>query len=363
MLETPRRWNSSRLLRVHGPFVRQGVYTGHSPDLSDDGSPTFKQNAFTQSTLQRINDNFKGSVPIYIGTHNYSGAHREPVGRSFKIGISDMKDEDSHEGLVWDEDAQRKITEEGYDSVSPEFEISYDPQGNIVDAELTGIVYVKNPAIGGTSNEAIPMCFSQGPSEYVMPDNPSNPAQPPANDPKPPAAPNVPPAQPPAQPPAPPVEPPKAPQQPSAPPVEPPKAPEVHAERKIQYVVDPALVAKVAELESTVKKYEQSIPGIIAQNDAMKTQQLSEIANDLKQFGIEAPESLVDGLPIDSKIKALSQFKERLVKTAPMVKGPDNLKAQIARAEQDKAVFAQALNEIGLTEESYNRVMNGGKIV
>jgi hypothetical protein len=368
MTVTPRRWNSSKILRVGGTFARQGVYTGHSPDLSPDGSPTFKTSTFTSNILQRINDNFKGSVPIYVGNHGYGNAKRPQVGRSFKVGLSETKDEISHEGYVWDEDGQKKIAEEGYDKVSPEFDMKFDSQGNIEDVELTGIVYVKNPAISGTSNQAVAMCFSQGPSEFIMTgeQNPQNPppAQPPAN--------NAPPAQPPAQPPAdppvlPPAKPPVTQEKPQAPPVEPPVPPAAPAnsevQKKIQYVLDPTLVSKLKDVEEKLAKYESVIPGIVAQNEAIKVQQLGDIASDLKQLGVDSPEALVEGFSTDNKIKALTQFKERLVKAAPMIKGPNDLQTRLTRAEQDKAMFTQALTEIGLSDEIYTRVMNGGKII
>ena len=94
----------------------------------------------------------------------------------------------------------------------------------------------------------------------------------------------------------------------------------------------------------------------------MKTQQIGSIANELKALGIDSPESLVEGLPIDGKIKALSQLKERLVKLAPMTKAPENMHTTASRAEQDKAMFNQVLFELGIDNDSYNRVMNGGKL-
>jgi hypothetical protein len=313
-------------------------------------------NAFTSSVLQKIVENFHGEVPIYID-HPIKGVDREEVGKSFKIGINDTKDDVAHEGFVWDPAGQRKITEEGYNKVSPEFDISYDTQGNIVNAALTGIVYVRNPAIGGTEAQTAAMCFDQGPSEFIMTGEADNKTPPSA----PPAPPAVPPAQPPAQSP-PPAAPPAAP--PQSPPAAPPAQPEVHeAQRKVQYVTDPALVTKLNDLASKLEKYDAVVPGIIAQNELMKTQQLGEIANSLKEFGLESPEALVEGLPMDGKIKALEQLRARVAKMAPMTKGPDDLHARASRAEQDKALFTQVLTELGLTEEAYNRVMNGGKII
>jgi len=354
MTETPRKWKTSKVLKVGGVIARQGVFTGHSPDLNSQGKPEFKESTFTPTVLEMITNNFKNSLPIYID-HSYEpAAKRVEVGKSFKLGIPDSRDSLYHEGFVWDPVGQQQIEQGGYNQVSPEFDLIFDSQGNIVDAIPTAIVYVRNPAISGTEGQCMAMCFSRGPQnggdsmttgDQQAPgtSNQAPPETPPTGN----QTPNVPPVKP-----------------PQAPPAEPPvKAPAVLAkEPQVQYVTDPALVAKLNELSAKLATYDNVMPGLIQQNETMKTQQLGALANDLKGLGIENPEVLVDSLPIDGKIKALSQLRENLVKTMPMVKPPETMSDIANRASQDKTLFTKALTGLGLTEADYNRVMAGGKI-
>ncbi|HPS39493.1 MAG TPA: hypothetical protein PL124_08795 [Candidatus Cloacimonadota bacterium] len=353
MDETPRKWSTSEVLKVGGVIARQGVFTGHSPDLGTPDKPGFRENVFTPSVLEMITKNFKKPVPIYID-HSYDPKEkRRERGKSFKVGNSPMRDNVSHEGIVWDEEARKLIEEGGYGQISPEIDLTWDAQGNIVDASLTAVTYVRNPSIGGTGGQCMAMCFDKGPitpgDQSMAPGDQTPPSggnqAPPEN---PPAVPNVPPAAPP-----------QAPAIPQSPPVMPPQQPQAPV---VQYVADPALVARVNELSAQLAKYNEVMPGLIQQNENMRTQQLGAISNELKAMGIESPETLVDGLPMEGKIKALAAFREQLIKTAPMVKPPENVSAIAARAEQDKNLFNQALASLGLTEADYQRVMAGGKI-
>lgn len=354
MSDTPRKWNTSRVLKVGGVIARQGVFTGHSPDLNGQGTPEFKESRFTPTVLEMITGNFKGNIPIYID-HSYDKTKpRKEIGRSFKMGTSEMRDSVSHEGFVWDPEGQKKIEEEGYNQVSPEFELLFDPQGNIVDAIPKAITYVKNPAIGGTEGQCMAMCFSTGPQGgNQMAEGDQNPPasggqqNPPANPQVPPAAPlknEQPPAQQPPAPPAPPV------QQPPVPLVQAPAGP------------DPALVKQLNDLADKLKQYDAVMPGLIQQNEQMKTQQLGVITNSLKELGIDNPEALVEGLPVEGKIKALTQLQANLAKSIPLVKPPETMSSIAARAEADKAMFNKALEGLGLTQADYDRVMSGGKI-
>ena len=353
MDETPRKWSSSEVLKVSGVIARQGVFTGHSPDLGTKEHPGFRESAFTPTVLDKITSNFKKPVPIYID-HSYEpSSKRKEVGKSFKLGNSPQRDNISHEGIVWDDAGRQKIENEGYDRISPEIDIEYDTQGNIVDAKVTAVVYVRNPSIGGTGGQVMAMCFDKGlntpKGDLSMPNEPITPPS---------GGEQVPPSVPPAQPPTVPAVQPVV-QKPVAQTPE----PQVHeAQRKVQYVTDPALVAQINELSQKLAQYDAVVPSLIQQNEVMKTQQLAVVAGELKEFGIEAPEALVDGLPVDGKIKALTQLKERLIKTAPMVRMSENVVDIASRAEQDKNAFISALRSLGLTEADYTRVMNGGKI-
>jgi len=351
MDETPREWSTSEVLKVGGVIARQGVFTGHSPDLGTPDNPGFRENVFTPSVLEMITKNFKKAVPIYID-HSYDPKEkRKEIGKSFKVGESPMRDNVSHEGFVWDEIGRRQIEQEGYGQISPEIDLTWDVQGNIVDARLTAITYVRNPSIGGTGGQTMAMCFDKGPITPGEKSMAPGDNQPPSGGDQntPPAVPNVPPAAPPQVPASIPQAPPVVVQQQTPAP-------------QVQYVADPALVAKVNEMSTLLAKYNEVMPGLIQQNETMKTQQLGAIAGDLKAMGIEAPEALVDGLPMDGKIKALAAFREQLIKTSPMVKAPESVSSVAARAEQNKNLFVAALASLGLTEADYNRIMSGGKI-
>jgi hypothetical protein len=352
---TPRKWKSAEVLRVTGPFVRVGNFTGHSPDLpSSDGLNGRKETPFTPEVLEMITRNFKGDIPIFVNHPRFKGEKRIQRGRSFKIGQS--AEDVVHEGYVWDPEGKKLITEQGYDKVSPEFDIQYDTQGNVVNATIEAIVYVKNPAISGTNQTAVAMAFDkQGTSE--------------GNN----MAPEVPPATPPQEPQKP-SEPEKKPEQKGAPPAQPPgqptQPPAQPVAPQIQYVTDPALLTQINELSKVMKdqasklaEYDKVVPVLIQQNEKVKTDQIADIVTELKSMGVESPESMVEGLTLDGKIKALNAVQATLIKAMPITKGPNQMQVAISRAEKDKSLFTKVLGELGITQADYDRVMAGGEII
>lgn len=141
----PTEWRNSSVLKVTGVTVRPGTYR------SREGIET----PFTRELCKSIFSNFNGSVPNYL-THD----DRQSGGYMYKLGYDAETDEILYEGFVFDKNKATRLQEEEFNSVSPELDLDVDGNGNIINACITGIAFVRKPAISGTTVTKQMVAFS-----------------------------------------------------------------------------------------------------------------------------------------------------------------------------------------------------------
>jgi hypothetical protein len=232
-----------------------------------------------------------------------------------------------------------RIENEGLDDYSPEIDFQYDPQGNIIDANLLGIVFTRNPAIQGTQVERAVTAFSvsQG-GEQMAEGTPAAPAAP--------AAAAVPaPAQPgPSGLNNPPVFNVIMPQAPGTPaPASPTGTPNAVTDQIN------ALSAKMAEQGDMIKN-------LVAANQSMKTEQVARLTNEVKSLGIEKPEGMIADLPADAQIKILSSIKESLASKSPLGQPGGSQAAPDGPAGVEQ-MTREILKGFGISEGEYKKLM------
>lgn len=141
----PTEWRNSSVLKVTGVTVRPGTYR------SREGIET----PFTRELCKTIFSNFSSSVPNFL-THD----DRESCGYMYKLGYDAETDEILYEGFIFDKNKATRVKEEEFNSVSPELDLDVDNNGNIVDARITGVAFVRKPAISGTTVTKQMVAFS-----------------------------------------------------------------------------------------------------------------------------------------------------------------------------------------------------------
>lgn len=141
----PTEWRNSSVLKVTGVTVRPGTYR------SREGIET----PFTRELCKTIFSNFSSSVPNFL-THD----DRESCGYMYKLGYDAETDEILYEGFIFDKNKATRVKEEEFNSVSPELDLDVDDNGNIVNARITGVAFVRKPAISGTTVTKQMVAFS-----------------------------------------------------------------------------------------------------------------------------------------------------------------------------------------------------------
>ncbi len=154
----PIEWRNSTVLKVTGVTVRPGTFT------SREGIVT----SFTPELCHSLFSNFNDSTPSYL-THD----DREPCGYMCKLGYDNETDMIHYEGYVFDNEKAKRIVEEDFNSVSPEIEFDME-NGIPKTGKITGIAFVRQPAIKGTSVTKQIVAFStpSHPWDYGKSDKP-----------------------------------------------------------------------------------------------------------------------------------------------------------------------------------------------
>jgi hypothetical protein len=309
------KWKSSEILKVFGTTIREGTFTGGN--VTDDGvisrgSPT----TFTPSKIAKIFENIDTHVPLYLG--HSTEPNRRPIGYAYKFGVTETLDDIKYNGFIFDKGAMNKIATEGWDRVSPE--ISGD------DERLDAIAFVMNPAINGTDAGIEQIVFSQGDvnsnsmTETNTPDVSTSDV----------STTNVP-----TQ---------STTQQTGSVP-EHKSTPEPI---KTETPVD--VSALVKQVEDYKAKYEQAT----AKTEELHTQHFNNIVAEMKDLGIEKPDQIVKGLPVEQKISVLSKMKESIVTKTPLAT-PTESTTQNDRTTVDTALD-EVLIELGVSKEEYSKI-------
>jgi len=144
MFSEPIVWRNTKVLKVSGITVKPGVFT------SREG----REVPFNTEMCKSLFSNFESSTPSYL-THD----DRDSCGYMYKLGYDEETDTIHYEGFVFDPDKADRIVNDGFDSVSPEIEVD-KIDGKITGGKITGIAFVRNPAIKGTTVNKMYVSFS-----------------------------------------------------------------------------------------------------------------------------------------------------------------------------------------------------------
>jgi len=316
----PITWKSAEILKVFGTTIREGIYTGGKTEVAGGITTRDTPTNFTPAKIANIYENISTHVPFYLG-HN-GGPTRKPIGYAYKFGVTETLDDIKYNGFVFDQDAMRKISTEGYDKVSPEI---LDDSNTLV-----GIAFVMNPAITGTEADMEPIVFSKGDTTSVTGDTKMS-----EQSTETPITNNVPTQTIPAQ-------------------VTPtPSIPQVAAQNVAQIATPSVDVsALVSQVEDYRGKYEQAT----AQIEALMTQRYDGVVAEMKGLGVSDPGSIVRGLPTEQKIAVLSKMKESIVLNKPLASPTPNAPTDSAQKTDIDKALNEVLSELGVKPDEYAKI-------
>lgn len=339
-MTTKVNWKTSKILKVFGTTIKEGTFTGCEPD----GTGSIKKSdptTFTPDVIARIYENIETHVPFVI-TH---GESKRPIGYAYKFGVSDTLDDIKYNGFIFDEEALRKISVEGYDSISPEIEEIRDKDtGELIDVKLVRLAFVQNPAISGTDVSMEQIYFSTGTpnskDDNKMTAEPTQSQSVTTTQTQPVTTTNV-----------------QVPQEDIDEPITGTKVPDINtmfdAIKPVAPKNEPApdVSADIADIRTKLEKE-------IARNEKLMGERLSEIVSEMKQLGVDDPSSIVKGLPTENKIEVLNKLKNTLVKTKPIVQTTTSGTMDTEPKKTEEAALESVLSELGVSKEYYDKLVN-----
>ena len=126
------QWKSEELLRVKGIVLKEGTYRDKNGKVT----------TLTRDSLSSIYDQIDGVVKLFL-THDHND---DPIGISYKFGLSEDGSELYHEGFIF-EDVAEKMAFENFTSVSAEIDVISEDNTVVKNAKLVGIALTNSPAI------------------------------------------------------------------------------------------------------------------------------------------------------------------------------------------------------------------------
>lgn len=343
------QWKSEKSLKVFGSTIKEGVFRGGHASIVGNGVITRDTPTnFTPEYIEMLYNNVRGHIPFVVEHRNGT---TETVGYTYKMGVTPAMDDLKFQGFVFNETAKDKIIKEGYTFVSPEIVEETDSSGNVTDARIVKIAFVRNPAIEGTDIGIEPIVFSKG--DEGMTDNPVSNVTTPSQTVVTPNTTGTPPTG-------------------FGTPVQP-------AVRSGNDPIDVRITVDSARTQDVPPKQdppavdppagndvsnakpmslEEHNQALAAKIESLLTERYDGIVAELKRQGIEDPGAIVRGLPVEQKISVLSKMKDTVVKTKPIA-GPVDTPVpppnSQSKVEIDKAV-SEVLAEIGYTDDEYKHL-------
>lgn len=297
-------WKSTEILKVTGSTLKGGIFQGSRPTengLIVADNPT----SFSPSYIAKVFESITNHIPLYI---DHSVVDRRPVGYAFKFGVSSSLDDVQYTGFVFDKDAKQKIVLGGYTAVSPEIE------GDDTSPALTGIAFVRNPAISDTGVSSEMTVFSTGEGMTETTEVPVD---------------------------------------------VPVVMPVVDVPRKTVPAGTITTDAILAEMKVQLDEYKSKFEAQAAKTEQLLTAQYDGVVRELKTLGYNEPGKIVQGLPLDQKISVLSKLKENDAKSRPMAKPTESQPPGDQPAESNDAAVKEVLSQMGYTMDEYKKLTGG----
>ena len=326
-MSTPRDWKSEEILKLAGSVVREGIFQGH-PGEDTNNPHARKPSKFTPEIIEKAFQNISGPIPIFM-KHDMKGQPRDQIGSTFHAGITPAKDDIEVRGMVWKRDAINRINNEKLNRFSPEFDIDYDVQGNIMNARIIGLIPTNSPAISNPPITAVPSVFESIGGSMT---GEATPAVPPTGTPQAAAAAHA-------------IQTTIA--QPAPGYTIPPVAPALDINADVLKQMN-AFATQMASNQDVIKK-------LVAENEAMKSGSINTLIAEVKALGVSDPLAMLTGLPADSQITVLKTIKESLALRAPLV-SPGGAGQNTSTPTQTD-VENSILKEIGISRKEYDKLM------
>lgn len=311
---------AGEVIQVTGTLLCPGTFTGL------DGEPV----TFDKDAISDIKEHIEGNVPLKV-TH-FSD---KIVGYATHFSYDEESGELKFKGYVFDPEAIRKITQDGYDHISGEFDLDVTDGNVVVGGVLKAIAFVTNPAVPSANvEEAKPVALSRGdgmsgqdrPSKdeflgfiegrLVEAGVPKDVVQ---------------------------------------------KVMDVLKEViKVPYPYPyPApkaeeLEAKLAEKDKEIERLTAELEQYRAKFTELKEQEFKALAEELKNMGIKEPEAIVEGIEdVEQRIAILQRVKENVALSS-------TAKSEEVEAKEEKSEAAQLAEDFGLSEEEVKEIFGLG---
>lgn len=315
-------WKGAEVLDISGMTLKCGTFTGA------DGQPT----SFTQDLLRKIFDKLNKPIPFYF-THGHGG-EKVKIGYAHKFGFDKLNNKLLYKSFVFEDGVKEKIVLNDYDDTSAEVDFKTDELGVPIDATLTGIALVPNPAIPGTEITASAIHFSK---QQKKGDNVTIKAF-------------------------------------SSTKVGVEKlllekgfAPEEVTtfwgmlgdinkpeQEKLMNDAEAAkkeFESKLAEAQETIKLEKAKAKDFETKYNSLLTEKMTGIYEDVKKFGVTDPAKVVEGLPPEQAISVLTKMKENFATVKQPVTTPASLGTNPTPPDDAKAAYASVVEELGLGNE------------
>lgn len=139
-------WKKTDLLGVESMMAAEGKYTGLSQKVTNF-TPQFLKNCFNR---------FTSIKPLFLA-HN---GDRIPMGYITSLGFDESDSKLHFKGIVFDDAKKQRVIDEGFDCISPEFELLSGTPENPIDGQIVCGAFTRYPAIPGTEINKCVLAFS-----------------------------------------------------------------------------------------------------------------------------------------------------------------------------------------------------------
>lgn len=309
-------WKKTDLLGVESMMATEGTYTGLSQKATNF-TPQFLKNCFNR---------FTGIKPLFL-THN---GDRITMGYITSLGFDESDSTIHFKGIVFDEEKKKRVIEEGFDCISPEFELLSGTPEDPIDGQITGGAFTRFPAIPGTEVSKYALAFSAiDDSTQAIVNEETNDmveqtiATPTTND---------------------------ATTTSSAPAY---SAAEVElAKKQLDEQINSykntisTLTTELDTYKSKIESAEQSVASYKEKYETLLGGEVTKIEAELKAMGIETPGEFAKGLDVETRLEVLKSAKANLAKNSTLNAPPaGNIDAKPPAKDRVEAARRMGLDE------------------
>lgn len=281
----------------------------------------------TPELLKTVFDNFDDAVPAYF-THS----NRDPIGFITDLAYNDSDNTIHYKGYIFKKEKER-ITEEGFDMVSPEIDGIDDPM-NPSTGILTGLAYTSRPAMD-VGKSVCSVMFSEVENELEQGEKEVTETKPTAESTQVPTTEQKP------------VE--------AVKPVDAASAAEIELAKQALKGNIAADKGRISELESEIGRItgeydstKEKLDSYREKYNSILSTKVTALEKELKDKGFDKPEEFAKDFDVEARLELLESAKASIAKTTPVSAPPEtDIGAQVGNNDSMKKVA----NKFGITNE------------